>query len=294
MTPENIGRAFGYLLANRICSTHPEGRRRRDGEAQAAEILTGDLSGIQDLEAFLEPQGFTLRAYEQSAIGIAPRGQVFVLARRTTEEQAPYIDTAWVFDRMRDQRRTSEPLDHTIIWTAQLWAIMQWFFYTRNDRGIESVGGHKDAFVSPSQLARELGEQIEKLRQRGAPENNQGRAVWEVLTDSNAKAIETRALRFLGVMEEALLVERLDGEGEPQYRQTLNAAVEMSLNFERQAFYLLPGANRDDEANVVGIVNGTRPLDTYAVTSSAVFTDEIGDEDDMDAGDESDTLDGAN
>lgn len=275
MTPENIGRAFGYFLSNRICSTHPEGRRRFDGEAQVAEILTSDVRGNQDFESFLAPQGFTLRAYEQSAIGIAGRGQVFVMARRTTEERAPYIDTAWVFERMRDQRR-NDPLDHIVVWTAQLWAAMQWFFYTRNDRGIESVGGYKDAFVNAAQLSRELVDQIEKMRQRGAPESAQGRAVWGILTNSNAKAIETRANRFLAVMEEAMLIEKTGTQDEPQYRQTLNAAVEMSLNFERQAFYLLSDSARPDEAAIVGIINGTRPGEDFA--AGLTFEDETQDE----------------
>ena len=138
MTPENIGRAFSYLFAHRICSTHPEGRRRRDGEGLVAEILTREISGYQDFEAFLNVQGLTLRVYEQGAIGIGGRGQVFVLARRCTDEQAPYVDASWIFERMRD-RRSTEPLENIVIWAAQLWAMMQWFFYTRNDRGIEAV-----------------------------------------------------------------------------------------------------------------------------------------------------------
>ncbi|MFX8593459.1 hypothetical protein ABTM36_20175, partial [Acinetobacter baumannii] len=80
-----------------------------------------------------------MRSYEQAAIGVAARGQVFVMARRCTDEQAPYIDSGWLFERMRD-RRSSETLEHVVVWAAQLWAMMQWFFYTRLDRGIDAVG----------------------------------------------------------------------------------------------------------------------------------------------------------
>lgn len=259
MTPENMGRAFSYLLARRICSTHPEGRRRHDGEAQTAEILTSEVSGYADFEAFLNVQGFTLRVYEQAAIGAAPRGQVFVLARRCTEEQAAYIDTSWLFERMRDQRR-KETLEQVVVWAAQLWAVTQWFFYTRNDRGVDAVGRFKDAFVSASQLARELEEQIEGIRTRGAPTDPRGQTVWEILTASSSTSIESRAQRFLAVMEEAALVERIDGNAEPQYCQTLNAAVEMALNLERQAFFLLPGSDMrlmGPEMVVTGVVEGS-------------------------------------
>jgi hypothetical protein len=259
MTPENMGRAFSYLLARRICSTHPEGRRRHDGEAQTAEILTSEVSGYADFEAFLNVQGFTLRVYEQAAIGAAPRGQVFVLARRCTEEQAGYIDTTWLFERMRDQRR-KETLEQVVVWAAQLWAVTQWFFYTRNDRGIDAVGRFKDAFVSASQLAREVEEQIESMRTRGAPPDPRGQVVWETLTASSSTSIESRAQRFLAAMEEASLVERLDAGDEPQYCQTLNAAVEMALNLERQAFFLVSGSGRglmEAEIVVTGIVEGS-------------------------------------
>ena len=60
-------------------------------------------------------------------------------------------------------------------------------------------------------------------------------------------------------MEEAALLDRIEGEGEVQYRQTLNAAVEMSLNFERQAFYLMPADEADGppaEDAVVGMIEG--------------------------------------
>ncbi len=258
MTPADMGRAFSYLFAYRTCSTHPEGRRRRDGEAQVAGILTSEISGYQDFEAFLNAQGFTMRAYEQGAIGVAARGQVFVMARRCTDEQAPYIDSGWVFERMRDRRGT-EPLEHVVVWAAQLWATMQWFFYTRLDRGIDAVGRFKEAFVNLSQLTRELQDQIETMRTRGAPADERGRAVWEILTESTGSSIETKVRKFLAAMEEAALLDRIEGEGEVQYRQTLNAAVEMSLNFERQAFYLMPADEADGppaEDAVVGMIEG--------------------------------------
>lgn len=263
MTPADMGRAFAYLFTYRNCSTHPEGRRRRDGEAQVAEILTSEISGYQDFEAFLNVQGFTMRAYEQGAIGVAARGQVFVMARRCTDEEAPYINSGWVFERMRD-RRSTEPLEHVVIWAAQLWATMQWFFYTRLDRGIDAVGRFKEAFVNVSQLTRELQDQIEGIRTRGAPADERGHAVWETLTDSTGSSIETKARRFLAAMEEAALLERIEGEHEAQYRQTLNAAVEMSLNFERQAFYLMPARNGDKlaiEDTVVDMIEGVHAAD---------------------------------
>ncbi|GKQ53566.1 hypothetical protein [Bradyrhizobium sp. Ce-3] len=281
MTPADMGRAFSFLFAYRTCSTHPEGRRRRDGEAQVAEILTSEISGYQDFEAFLNAQGFTMRSYEQGAIGVAARGQVFVMARRCTDEQAPYIDSGWIFERMRD-RRSTEPLEHVVVWAAQLWAMMQWFFYTRLDRGIDAVGRFKEAFVNVSQLAREVQEQIELMRTRGAPSDVRGRAVWEILIDSTGSSIETRARRFLVAMEEAALLDRIEGEGELQYRQTLNAAVEMSLNFERQAFYLMAADETDRqpaEDAVVSIIEGTQTFAEDRSSGTASFPDEEMDED---------------
>jgi hypothetical protein len=280
VTPADMGRTFAFLFAHRTCSTHPEGRRRRDGEAQVAEILTSEISGYQDFEAFLNAQGFTMRSYEQGAIGLAARGQVFVMARRCTDEQAPYIDAGWVFERMRD-RRSAEPLEHVVVWAAQLWATMQWFFYTRLDRGIDSVGRFKEAFVNVSQLTRELQEQIEGMRTRGAPLDERGLAVWEILTESTGSSIETKARRFLAAMEEAALLERIESEDEVHYRQTLNAAVEMSLNFERQAFYLMPTGDGEKlavEDTVVDLIEGGNEPRSSGELATAFPDEEIDDE----------------
>jgi hypothetical protein len=274
-----MGRTFAFLFAHRTCSTHPEGRRRRDGEARVAEILTSEISGYQDFEAFLNAQGFTMRSYEQGAIGLAARGQVFVMARRCTDEQAPYIDAGWVFERMRD-RRSAEPLEHVVVWAAQLWATMQWFFYTRLDRGIDSVGRFKEAFVNVSQLTRELQEQIEGMRMRGAPSDERGTAVWEILTESTGSSIEAKARRFLAAMEEAALLERIESEDEAHYRQTLNAAVEMSLNFERQAFYLMPvgdGEKLAVEDTVVDLIEGGNEPRSSGELATAFPDEEIDD-----------------
>jgi hypothetical protein len=279
VTPADMGRTFAFLFAHRTCSTHPEGRRRRDGEARVAEILTSEISGYQDFEAFLNAQGFTMRSYEQGAIGLAARGQVFVMARRCTDEQAPYIDAGWVFERMRD-RRSAEPLEHVVVWAAQLWATMQWFFYTRLDRGIDSVGRFKEAFVNVSQLTRELQEQIEGMRMRGAPSDERGTAVWEILTESTGSSIEAKARRFLAAMEEAALLERIESEDEAHYRQTLNAAVEMSLNFERQAFYLMPvgdGEKLAVEDTVVDLIEGGNEPRSSGELATAFPDEEIDD-----------------
>src|SRR5258708_36149167 len=126
-------------------------------------------------------------------------------------------------------------------------------------RGVDAVGRFKEAFVNVSQLTRELQDQIETMRTRGAPADERGRAVWEILTESTGSSIETKVRRFLAAMEEAALLDRIEGEGEVQYRQTLNAAVEMSLNFERQAFYLMPADETDGppaEDAVVGMIEG--------------------------------------
>jgi hypothetical protein len=184
-------------------------------------------------------------------------------------------------------RRSTEPLEHVVVWAAQLWATMQWFFYTRLDRGIDAVGRFKEAFVNASQLTRELQEQIESMRTRGAPADERGLAVWEILTDSTGSWIETKARRFLAAIEEAALLERIEGEDEAQYRQTLNAAVEMSLNFERQAFYLMPseiGEKLAVEDTVVGMIEGNDASDAARSSGdlAAGFPDEeIDDEPDV-------------
>ncbi|HYD32873.1 MAG TPA: hypothetical protein VEB64_18715 [Azospirillaceae bacterium] len=240
MTPEDMGRVFAFLSMHKVASTDPVDRPRRPREREIADLLARDPVGLKEFDEFLAPQGMAIYEFEQAGLGLGPRGRVFVLARAADREDAHWVDDGWLWDGLVDGRRR-EPLTHTIVWTAQLWAVMNWFFYTREGRTVEAVSGFKDSRLSPTEFIEEAKRRIEALRARGAPDDGRARKVHAILVAADATAIETRIRRFLTVMEQAGMIEPIPGTGEHSgmvglgYRQTLNAAVEMKLNLHRQA-----------------------------------------------------------
>ncbi|MBY0431750.1 MAG: hypothetical protein K2Q10_11170 [Rhodospirillales bacterium] len=245
MRPDDLGRVFAFLAEHKLASTHPAERARRPGEREVADLLATDPSALADLDEFLAPQGLGIHGFEQAALGLAPRGRIFVLARSSRGEASARIDDSWVWESLVDNRRR-EPVSHTVIWAAQMWAVMNWFFYTREHRAIEAVSGARDTRIDPPEFSEELRRHVECLRAKGPPRDERARQVHDVLTVESEAAIETRAQRFLVTMEKADMIEPVPGatgrDGQPAliYRQSLNAAVEMMLNLRAQAVGLLP------------------------------------------------------
>ena len=213
-------------------------RPRRPREREITDLLVRDPVALKEFDEFLAPQGLAIHEFEQAGLGLGPRGRVFVLARTADRDDAHWIDDRWLWDSLVDGRR-KESVTHTIVWTAQLWALMNWFFYTRDGRPVEAVSGFKDSRMSITEFEKEAQNRIETLRARGAPTDSRAQKVFAILTASEGTAIETRARRFLSVMEQAGMIEPAPRTGERgatlAYRQTLNAALEMKLNLQRQA-----------------------------------------------------------
>lgn len=240
MTPEEMGRAFAFLSKHKVASTDPIDRSRHPHEREITDLFVRDPVGLKEFDEFLAPQGLAIHEFEQAGLGLGSRGRVFVLARTVDRDDAYWIDDSWLWDSLVDGRR-KEPLTHTVVWTAQLWAIINWFFYTREGRPVEAVSGFKDSRIGVFDFAEEVKRRIEALRAGGAPAEGPALKVFKILTAPDGVAIETRVKRFLTVMEQAGMIDPVHGTGEKSgghslaYRQTLNAAVEMKLNLHRQA-----------------------------------------------------------
>lgn len=256
MTHSEMGLVFSYLLKHRVAFSDPIGRRRRPDEANIVKILSDALSedDLQDFEEFLNIQGFSVRYYEGTDFGIIKgMGRIpryFVMAR-TASDPPQYIDRRWIIQRLSDAR-LKEPPDNTIIWAIQIWLMINSFFYTQIGRAPSEVLRYMDALVSVRALTDTLNDFVERLRSEGRPENEKG-VVWDVMTSESRQNIERRVRAFLNVMLEAGQTE--DAGNEDEYRQSLLASVEMSLNAEKGLSYLMPleeeGSKRPDVVDVI-------------------------------------------
>lgn len=246
MTPTEMGLVFSMLVKHREIHGNPTRRALRDGELSAAHILAGcspyELEGFED---FLNSQGLSLYIRNAFEFGIPPKygrpNMIFVLTRKRNEELAPYISQSWFLDQMLD-RRTNDTKTELLIWTTRLWLTLQWFFYQRIDRmpsdvvGMEGKGGFQSALVSETLFLDVLSQGVERLGNEGRPEGEKG-LIWDVIWNGK-KNLEGYASRFLRVMKVAGMIEDAGNVGE--YRQTLVAAIDMSLIAEDELMYLMP------------------------------------------------------
>lgn len=248
MTFQQMGEVFAYLLAYREVSADPGYRKVRPDERRIAGILenaffTGDLD---NLESFLNAQGFTIKVYDSTYFGKTNKDDVrklssyFVFARIDTAV-APYIDRDWFDKNFIDKRREKkETKDERVVWGVQLWLLLQYLFYTRLGRTVGEVSRFHEAVATEAELVSAVKELIEKMRNEGRPEGDKG-VVWDILVRKSKASLETRTNKFLELMEKAGMVTHIKDTGNKEaFRQTLLAATEMSLNINRGLDYLKP------------------------------------------------------
>lgn len=240
MTPSEIGQVFSVLMKHREILGNPTDRNLRDGELEAAQILSRS-SGIEleYFEEFLNSQGLSLYIRDAFEIGIPPKqgrpNFINVLIRKRNEELSPYISQGWFLEQMTDGRSNASKTERAI-WTTRLWLTLQWFFYQRIDRLPHDVSMYRDALFTEKLLLEMLLQGIERLGNEGRPEGEKG-LVWDVIWNGK-KNLESYVTRFIKVMLASKMIEEA---GNPlEYRQTLLAAVEMSIIADNELTYLMP------------------------------------------------------
>ena len=244
MTPSDLGLIYGLLFTHREIHGNPPDRHLRDGEAEAARILHNCTpDGLQQLEEFLASQGFALYIRSGIDFGIPPKSgrpnTIYAITRKRGKALAPYLDTGWFVDQIRDRRRRAASKSELVVWMARMWLTLQWFFYQKIDRLPSEISRYRDGLVSMELFIEALQHGIEELGNAGRPEGAEGVA-WDHLWEGK-KVLDGYATRFLKVMEEAGMIQ---GAGNPgEYRQTLVAAVDMAVIAQNELAYLMPAEN---------------------------------------------------
>jgi hypothetical protein len=262
-----MGVVFAYLFRWREIAGNPPDRPLRDGEKDAARILADCNSmALQEFEAFLNAQGFSLVDRDAIEFGVPPKAGVpntiWVLTRKRGEPVAGYIDDRWYIDAMRDGRGGDRDArkHETIFWTARLWLTLQYFFYEKIDRPPSDVQAYRDAFVSKRLFIEELSDGIEKMGNAGRPDGEAG-TVWDHFWKDKGK-ISAWASRFLKVMEDAGMIEPTGNRDE--WRQTILAAIEMADSASHELAYLMPPSSTETTSATAALLRGESPLSNHA------------------------------
>lgn len=238
-----MGQVFALLMKHREILGNPFDRPLREGELEMARILVNSTSDeMDDFEGFLNAQGLSLYVRQAFEIGIPPKqgrpNYINVLMRKRNETLSSYISKSWFLDQMKDGRSNASKTERAI-WTARLWLTLQWFFYQRIDRLPYDIAGYRDALVTEKLLFDEVNKGIERLGNEGRPSGEKG-FVWDVIWNSKGN-MEGYVSRFLRVMQAGGMIENA---GNPlEFRQTLVAAVDMSVVAEHELTYLMPAEN---------------------------------------------------
>lgn len=225
MTRSEMGQITAYLLKyRRLDSTASRRKSRSDERALAIILRDAGLDERAELEALLRGFGFDLAHFNDfNTQGIAPGGHVFVLTRRLDEVNELFGER-WIDERMQLRADT---VTERRIWFAQIWFVMFSLFYTRRARVATEVARYVETSFTRADLAGAMHEYINDLVRKLGQEAVRDDVVYKCLTSEAGMQIEQYCERFLGLMVDGGLLDRL---GEDRYRQSLLCAAEMKNN----------------------------------------------------------------
>lgn len=225
MTRFEMGQAFAYLLkCRRLDSTAPRRKGRVDERALAISLRDASLDERAELEEMLRGAGFDLAHFSDfNTQGIAPGGHVF-LATRRLDEVNELFGERWIDERMQVRNDT---VTERRIWFAQIWFVLFFLFYTRRDRMTTEVARYVETTFTRADLADAVRGYINDLVRKLGQEAIQDDVVYKCLTSESGMQIEQYCDRFLGLMVDGGMLDRL---AEDRYRQSLLSAAEMRNN----------------------------------------------------------------
>lgn len=225
MTRFEMGQIMAYLLKTRRLDS-AVGKRKIGVDERALAITLRDagLEERAELEGLLRGFGFELAHFTDfNTQGIAPGGHVFLLIRRLDEINELFGER-WIDERMQYRADT---VTERRIWFAQFWFVLFSLLYTRRDRVTTEVARYVETTFMRADLVDAMRDYINDLVRKLGHETVQDDTVYECLTSESGRLIESYCERFLGLMTEGGMLDRL---GDDRYRQSLLSAVEMKSN----------------------------------------------------------------
>ncbi|QGX40167.1 hypothetical protein [Permianibacter aggregans] len=225
MTPIFMGQVMAHMLKTRkLDSTASKRKSRVDEHSFALALRDASLDERAELEALFRGFGYDLVHFTDfNTQGIAPGGHVFLLLRRLDEVNELFSES-WIDEYM--QLRGNSVTERRI-WFVQIWFVLFSLFYTKRNRVITEVSRYVETNFTRMELARSVHEYINELVRKLGPDSLDDDVVYKCLTSETGKQVEQYCDRFLDLMVDGGLLDRL---GEDRYRQSLLSSAEMRNN----------------------------------------------------------------
>lgn len=225
MTPFLMGQIMAHMLKTRkLDSTASKRKSRVDEHTLALALRDASLDERAELEGLFRGFGYDLVHFTDfNTQGIAPGGHLFLLVRRLGEVNALFSES-WIDEYL--QLRGNNVTERRI-WFVQIWFVLFSLFYTRRNRVITEISRYVETNFARLDLARAVHEYINELVRKIGSDTIHNDVVYKCLTSETGKQVEQYCDRFLDLMCDGGLLDRL---GEDRYRQSLLSAAEMRNN----------------------------------------------------------------
>jgi hypothetical protein len=226
MNFRDTGHIFKYLLDHRRLETFSARRRGPvDEKSMALTLRDAAPDERSQLEAMLVGAGFDLSQFNFiNTPGLPPGGDVFLVTRRLDQPGESQAERS-IEERMQVRNDT---VTQRRIWFCQLWMVHLHLLYTRRDRGPSEVSRYIETTFMRGDLVHEMREYINNLVRKLDRNELADDTVYACLTSESGTQLEAYAERFLNLMTEATLLDRVE---EDKYRQSLVAAAEIRNNY---------------------------------------------------------------
>ena len=226
MTPSEHGQVMAFLLKHRRLETFST-RKKSKVDERALGLLLRDSAPEDraELAGVLRGMGFDLVEFTSlSTQGIPPGGHVFVLVRRF-DDSGDLLGERWIEDRMALRNNS---VAERRIWFTQFWFVLFDLLYTRRDRTPTEVSRYVETTFTKPDLSQSMREYINELVRKLGHDALKDDTVYSCLISESGTLVEQYAERFLSLMTDGALLDRL---GEDKYRQSLVSAAEMRSNY---------------------------------------------------------------
>lgn len=231
MNNTDLGRAYAYLLRNRMAESKSTRRNISREEREVAIMLRDADAHMRSLlDEFLEGQGLMLKSFSDDVKGLPAGAISFVLARRP-DTNPPFFGTERMIARMQQAGGSDVSERDAKIWFVHIWFILMDILYTRRGCSPAELQDWVEKSFTKAVLVDAVRDYLNEDVRKIDPTTLVTPTIHTSLTSFKEGTVAQFCNSFLDLMMDARLIESISSD---LYRPTLLFAFEVKLNYDRQ------------------------------------------------------------